>query len=302
MAVEDVFLIRTRLQALLEEHPQLTALIRTMPYECSITQPFLQAYFASEIPGSMKRLILRAVMGDPSLYPEGRGKPGRTVLLPPRVPVLCPSSQTPARAADVRISERRHPSATREGIEYQSGLATELSIPVRPRPLPVVPKRPASARGSPWHQDKTLGRSELPQALLHFPENQQGGMQDTVERAGHELCLCHLFRYRGQGPGSAQHAVLLACVLATGPRGAKLQNKIPKAVSDYFGLPRTSLLELAFLVDLLPLVHNGVIDRSRLCKETDSLNLLRILGWRQGQSDRKPGDADLQSHQPMVDG
>jgi hypothetical protein len=64
--------------------------------------------------------------------------------------------------------------------------------------------------------------------------------------------------------------------------GGRLQNKIPKVISDLFGLARVSIPELAFLVDLLPLVYTGMIDRSKLSPNDDSLGLYTTLNCVEG--------------------
>ncbi len=60
-------------------------------------------------------------------------------------------------------------------------------------------------------------------------------------------------------------------------QGGRLQTKIPKLISDFFHLKRISIPELAFLIDILPLIHLGVIDPARLRPKDDHLGIRRML-------------------------
>ena len=282
MAVEDVFMIRTRLKALLEEHPQLKTLIRKVTNDCSITHPLLVAYFASDIPNMVKSLVLRVILGDPSLYPEGAASPvGLTYY---------------RRVAQYFVHHPKRPL---------DRLTSDFQKEDIPRPLE---KLLGIGRGSPRIFLSQFGL--VPYLLFRRGRLPPEGHLGVRIRRSDDLSFLRPF-YTSRKITKAVCKALLqeratsyayAIYFDTGDsvldlrnmlaflrvfwqqdrQGAKLQNKIPKAVSDYFGLPRTSLLELAFLVDLLPLVHNGVIDRARLCRDTDSLNLLRILDGVKG--------------------
>ncbi len=69
-AVEDDALIHERLNKLNKAHPELASLISLVPRDCSLTLAFFSAYAASKINGGIKSLVLRAILGEPNLYPE----------------------------------------------------------------------------------------------------------------------------------------------------------------------------------------------------------------------------------------
>jgi UPF0288 family protein (methanogenesis marker protein 3) len=46
-----------------------------LPKDCSITLEFLKAYIKSNVKGAVKSLVLRVLLGDPSLFPEQAASP-----------------------------------------------------------------------------------------------------------------------------------------------------------------------------------------------------------------------------------
>jgi hypothetical protein len=276
-AIEDESLIQTRLQALVGGHPELTTLTKSIPKDCSITREFLTAYFKSNVKGAVKSLVLRVLLGDPSLFPKQAASPAGVNYFRriaqffehhPKQPLVCLTSE-------FRKEEIPHNLFTVLGMSRTPPRVFFSKFGLIPYLLFI--------RGQLPHEGY-LGTGIKPTDDLSF-------LRPFYESRRIIQPICEALL-----TGHATHHAY-ATYFETGDRaldlrnilfflrefwqqdrlGGRLQSKIPKVISNLFGLTRVSIPELAFLVDILPLTHLRVINPARLSFKDDHLGIHRVL-------------------------
>ncbi len=277
LAVEDVFSIRLRLNALVNDHPELSALVGLVPEDCYITSRLMAAYFASPTKSAIKSLVLRAILGDPYLYFEDLIGP---VGLPFYRRVAQYLQHHPKRPLDRLTAEFR-----KEDIQkhLEKVLCIDRSCPrVFLSQLGLIPYLSHRRRQLPL--EGYLGIRIKPSDDLSFLKpfytsrkiTQEVCKKLLDERATHNTYATY-FDTGDQALDLRNMLFYLCAFWQQDRRGGKLQNKIPRLISDYFGLIRLSIPELAFLVDILPLIHFKVIDLSHLSSKDDHLGIRPVL-------------------------
>ena len=277
LAIDDVWLIRTRLLELKATHPQLLPIIKKIPSDCSITSDFIQTYFESNVDSSVKSLVLRALLGDPAMYPKGAAS---SVGLHYYRRIAQYFEHHPKQPL-VRIT----PDFTKDDIPTQLesvfGIFSASSIGFLSQfgliPYLMFSRGHLPAEG---YLGLRIKRTDDLNFLRSFYESR---------KISKELCERFL-------SGEQQHHIP-ATYFDTGDKALDLRNilfllkelwrfhwkrgrlhsKIPKVIFDYFKLSRLSVKELAFLIDILPLVYAGCMDRSCLSPEDDVLGILPVL-------------------------
>jgi hypothetical protein len=276
-AIEDESLIQTRLQALVGGHPELTTLTKSIPKDCSITREFLTAYFKSNVKGAVKSLVLRVLLGDPSLFPKQAASPAGVNYFRriaqffehhPKQPLVCLTSEFRKEEIPHNLFTVLGMSRTPPRVFFSKfGLIPYLlfirgQLPRKGYLGTAIKLTDDLSFLKPFYESRRITQP-ICEALLtgHATHHAYATYFETGDRALDLRNILFFLREFWQ-----QDRL-----------GGRLQSKIPKVISNLFGLTRVSIPELAFLVDILPLTHLRVINPARLSFKDDHLGIHRVL-------------------------
>ncbi len=281
-AVTDPKRTRLRLKRLRETQPRLRPLIEAVPTNLYPSKEFLARYFRSRISYGRRSLVLRVVLGDPSLFhPNDAGH----ITLPyvRRVAEFFKNHPAQPLREPSRAFEREDIPKSLEsifGIPRSNGLDFLFHFGALPYlhwrrgPWPIdifglqLTQNDALSFLKPFYRSRLL--SLVRAKALVRGRSDRNTHRRYFEAADSMLVLRNSLTY-------------LQTLWACERRAGKLQNKIPQHVSQFFGVKRLSLPDIGFVLDILSLGHAGVmgVNEWSRSKDTLGLGLLLNIGTRE---------------------
>lgn len=278
-------LIARRLDALVAKHPELADLRQHIPGDLSVTDRFFVEYAASPLRGTLKSLLVRALLADPSLFPDHVARPSQ--------PVLC------------RLFDWMGRLGLLDGAGHSRDAMPKSAFVLFREQRCSVEEFTAKVALAPWWSMR-CGLGPRHPALAHLDEAALAPLARVVAKrtlsASEALGMAsetgdrspprtRWYFSTGAPPVDLRNALVYLAQVLKDRYGGRVQNRLPAALTLRWGLPRVSIPHALIFADLGSLAAHGCIDWRKL--ENDWLRLREATQPEPSAELLRLGDPDI---------